>query len=120
MQTNPKVDEFMDELEHPLKEELQVVRRIILEANPKMTEDIKWGGPTFSYGKNMATLTVRTKKFVHLFFQEGASIKDNSGLLDGDAEHVRVARFHSMEEVEEKKDDLVAVVEEFVRMQEAE
>ncbi|MBV7338154.1 DUF1801 domain-containing protein [Chloroflexi bacterium TSY] len=119
MNTNPKVDDFLEKLEHPLKPELEAVRRIILEASPRMTEDIKWGGPTFSYKKNMATLNVRTKKFVNLFFQEGASIQDETGLLEGDAEHVRVARFHHMDDIQQKRDDLIAVVHQFVKMQEA-
>jgi uncharacterized protein YdeI (YjbR/CyaY-like superfamily) len=116
MNINPQVDEFMAKLEHPLKDELQRVREIILAADSKMTEVIKWGGPTFVYKGNLATLTPRSKRFVNLFFQTGAVIRDGHGILEGDAKEVRVARFHNMKEIEEKEEALKAVVREWIRL----
>lgn len=116
MNMNPQVDEFMASLEHPLKNELQRVREIILATDDKVTEVIKWGGPTFIYKGNLATLTPRTKRFVNLFFQTGVTILDSHGLLEGDAKEVRVARFHNMKDIDEKKAALQAVVREWIRM----
>ncbi len=110
MNFNPEVDEFMAKLEHPFKAEMQQVREIILGTDDKMTEVIKWGGPTFTYQGNLATLTPRTKKFVNLFFQTGAIIPNSDGLLEGDADQVRVARFHSMDDIQEKTEALQHVV----------
>jgi hypothetical protein len=116
MNRNPQVDEFMAKLKHPLKAEMQRVREIVLAADDKMTEVIKWGGPTFVYKGNLATLTPRTKRFVNLFFQTGAVIKDGHGLLEGDAKEVRVARFHDMKDIDEKEEALKAVVREWIRL----
>ena len=116
MNFNREVDAFMEQLEHPFKAEFQRVREIILAADERMTEVIKWGGPTFMYKGNLATLTPRTKKFVNLFFQTGAKIPDKSGLLEGDAKEVRVARFHSMDDVKSKAALLQAVVRAWIKM----
>ena len=116
MNINPQVDEFMATLEHPLKDELQRIREIILATDDKMTETIKWGGPTFMYKGNLATLTPRTKKFVNLFFQTGAKIQNGHGILEGDAKEVRVARFHNMQDIDEKEEALKAVVREWIQL----
>jgi hypothetical protein len=116
MNLNPQVDEFMAKLEHPLKDEMQRVREIILATDPKMTEVIKWGGPTFMYKGNLATLTPRSKRFVNLFFQAGATIRDAHGILEGDAKEVRVARFHDMKDIDKKEEALKAVVREWIKM----
>ena len=116
MNLNPQVDEFMEELHHPLKAEFQTVREIILAADSKMTEVVKWGGPTFYYKGNLATLTPRTKRFVNLYFQTGSIIPNSYGLLEGDAAHVRVARFHDMNDIQEKKEALEAVVREWIQL----
>lgn len=116
MNKNPEVDEFMAKLKHPLKAEMQRVREIILETDNKMTEVIKWGGPTFVYKGNLATLTPRTKRFVNLFFQTGAVIRGDHGILEGDAKEVRVARFHDMKDIEKKEEALKAVVQEWIRL----
>jgi hypothetical protein len=116
MNINPQVDEFMAKLEHPLKAELQRVREIILAADDKMTEVIKWGGPTFVYKGNLATLTPRSKRFVNLFFQTGATIPNGHGVLEGDAKAVRVARFHTMQDIAAKEEALKAVVRAWIRL----
>jgi hypothetical protein len=120
MNINPQVDEFMVKLEHPLKDELQRVREIILATDQKMTEVIKWGGPTFMYKGNLATLTPRSKRFINLFFQTGAAIPDGHGILEGDSKEVRVARFHDMKDIAEKEEALKAVVREWISLKDAE
>ena len=120
MNFNREVNAFIEKLEHPFKAEFQRVREIILAADERMTEVIKWGGPTFMYKGNLATLTPRTKRFVNLYFQTGAKIPDASGLLEGDAKEVRVARFHSMEDVEQKATSLQAVVQAWIELKDGE
>jgi hypothetical protein len=68
------------------------------------------------YKGNLATLTPRTKRFINLFFQTGAAIKDGHGILEGDAKEVRVARFHDMKDIDGKKEALKAVVREWIRL----
>ncbi len=110
MNKDPSVDEWFSKLDHPLKAEMLAVREAILSADDRMTETIKWGGPTFMYKGNMATINPRAKKFVNLFFQTGAVIKDRHGVLEGDAAQVRAIKFSDMDEVNAKKEALQKVV----------
>lgn len=114
---NPAVDEYLEKKAHPLHNEIQRVREIILNVHPQMEETIKWSSPTFMYKGNMASYFMNAKKHVSLMFHKGAAIHDESGLLQGDGKEARTAKFSSMAEIEERKEDLEAVVREWVRMQ---
>ncbi len=117
MNTNPKVDEYLEKKAHPLTAEIQRVREIILATDPQVEETIKWSSPTFMYKGNIASFFMNAKKFVSLMFHKGATIDNPHGLLEGDGKEARVARFESMEDIESKKDALEAVIKEWIKMQ---
>jgi uncharacterized protein YdhG (YjbR/CyaY superfamily) len=47
--SSKKVDDFLAKLDHPLRKELAVLRDTIMKVHPGITEDVKWGGPSFYY-----------------------------------------------------------------------
>jgi hypothetical protein len=118
MSTNPEVDAWFETLDRPVKAEMLRVREIILGADPRITESIKWRTPTFSYQGNLASFNP-AKKFVSLLFHEGASIPGNHLALVGDGEHARTMRFADMEEVEAGQRALEAVVRAWCDMKDA-
>jgi uncharacterized protein YdeI (YjbR/CyaY-like superfamily) len=120
MRTSPKVDEFLLKKDHPLTAEIQKVREIILSTDERIEEDIKWSSPTFVYKGNMTSYFMNAKKFVSLMFHNGAFIKDESGLLQGDGKQGRTARFESMEDILQKQDALQNIVREWIRMMDEE
>ena len=115
--SNPKVDEYLQKKNHPLTAEIQRVREIIMETDDRVEETIKWSSPTFMYKGNMASFFMNAKKQVSLMFHKGASIKNPHGLLTGDGKEGRVARFNDLEDIEQKKKALQAVVQEWIKMQ---
>ena len=117
MNTNPKVDEFLEKKAHPMTNEIQMVRQIILATDDKIEETIKWSSPTFMYKGNIASFFLNAKKFVSLMFHKGATIEDPNGLLEGDGKEGRVARFEDAADIEKKKAALQAVILEWIRMQ---
>jgi hypothetical protein len=117
MNKNSKVDSYMQELDNPLKELWESIRTVVLDTDPKMEEDIKWGAPTFIYKGNLATFNPRAKKFVNLTFHTGALIDDPEGVLEGDAKEARVFRVASPEELHNKKSGLEAVVRNWIQLQ---
>ncbi len=119
MNRNPEVDAYLKKKGHPLTAEINRVREIILDSHPDITETIKWSSPTFIYKGNLASYFMNAKKHVSLMFHKGATIADDSGILQGDAKEGRTAKFGSMQEIEDRKKDLEAVVLEWVRMQDA-
>lgn len=78
------VDDFMRELDHPLKAEMQAVRAIILGAHPEITEGIKWKAPSFAVTEYFATFNPRAKEGVQVIFHLGAKIKDIETLVIDD------------------------------------
>ena len=45
------VSDFLIELKHPLKKEMEAIRKIILKSNSELTEHIKWNAPSFCKGR---------------------------------------------------------------------
>jgi hypothetical protein len=111
-----KVDEYMHKLENPHKDLWEAIRDIILNVDPEMEEDIKWGAPTFIYNGNMATFNPRAKKFVNLTFHTGAEITDPESVLEGDAKEARVFRVTNSEELNKKKAGLELVVKNWIEL----
>ncbi|MEQ9424610.1 MAG: DUF1801 domain-containing protein [Cyclobacteriaceae bacterium] len=117
MNKNSIVDDYLNEKNHPLNDEIQRVREIILSTDPAVEETIKWQSPTFMYKGNIASYFMNSKKHVSLMFHKGAMINDPSGLLQGDGKEARTAKFASLEEIESCKSNLQAVVKEWIRIQ---
>jgi len=113
---DPKVEELIKKKKSPMTAEIQRVREIILEANDKIEECVKWSAPTFMYKGNIASFYMNTKSHVSLMFHNGASIPDKFGLLEGDGNVSRVAKFMDMKDVEKKKNALQAIINEWVKM----
>jgi uncharacterized protein YdeI (YjbR/CyaY-like superfamily) len=117
MKTNPDVDRFLKEKNHPLTDEIKKVREIILETDDRIEDAINWSSPTFMYKGNIASFFMNAKQFVSLMFHKGAKIKDHSSLLEGDGKEGRVARFEDLADIEKKKTALQEVIREWIRMQ---
>lgn len=116
MGKSAKVDEYMAKLDNPLKELWLEIRQIILDVDPQMEEDIKWGAPTFICKGNLATFNPRAKKFVNLTFHTGADIPDPHSVLEGDAKEARVFRVVDSEELTQKRAGLEAVVRNWITL----
>jgi hypothetical protein len=102
------VDEWFAERQHPLTDAMQRARQLILQADPRVTESIKWKTPTFSYQGNIVSFNP-SKKFVSLMFR-GAENEGDFPHLVGDGQLVRVMRFADVNEVEAARDELQAVI----------
>ncbi len=76
--TDPAVDAFLSTLEHPLKREIDAVRRAILAVSPSIGEGIKWNAPSFKTKDYFATFLLRSTDAVQLVFHRGAKAKDNA------------------------------------------
>jgi hypothetical protein len=110
MATSSEVDDWFARYDHPLKEAMLEVRRIILE-DERMTETIKWQSPTFMYKGNMASFNPRTKAHVSLMFHTGASIPGAFPRLVGGGDTGRYMKLFSLDEVEEASAELSAIVD---------
>jgi hypothetical protein len=109
-------DAYMKRLTHPLKDVVEAVRRIILQTDPEIGEEIKWNAPTFFYTGSMkpsdpkqykrylVVFNLFKKDCLRLVFWGGAKVNDKSGFLEGNyADGRRLASFQNLGEVKAKK-----------------
>lgn len=106
MPRSAEVDAWFEGLDHPLKDAMLRVRRVILGADRRVIETIKWKSPTFVFEGNIASIDPRTKKQVNLMFHQGASLPGKHPQLEGGGGTVRYMRFADLEDVKAKKADL--------------
>lgn len=106
----------MDKLDHPFKKEVQALRKIILNVNEGITEDIKWAAPSFSYKGYMVTFNLWAKQHVHLVFHNGAILSDKSELLEGDYPDRRMLYLANMKDVKAKKAALEKLIRQWIKL----
>ncbi|MET3699571.1 uncharacterized protein DUF1801 [Bacillus oleivorans] len=116
-----QVTEFMENLDHPLKEEIDAVRKIILSTNGQITEQIKWNAPSFCFNnEDRITFNLHGKGMFKLIFHCGAKVKDradkeplfvdDTGILEwvsGDRAIVKITDNNDVKAKEAKLRDVV-------------
>jgi len=112
--SSKKVDEFLAKLDHPLKKELAVLRDTIMKVNPEITEDVKWGGPSFYYKGDIATFSPRVKDAVTLVFHQAEGLPPGD-VLEPAPKGKAYAKFKSMAEVEAKRKGLQEIIKQWIK-----
>jgi uncharacterized protein YdhG (YjbR/CyaY superfamily) len=116
-----KVDEFLENLNYPLKAEVEAVRSIIKGVNKDITEEIKWKAPSFNYkGEYLVTFNLWEEKRIHLVFHNPQISKVKSKLLEGDYKDRRMAYFANMQDVMAKKSLLEKALKDLIKLQKQE
>ena len=93
MPKNAEVTAWMKSLDHPLKDTILHLRKVILAADKRIGECIKWKSPTFTYKGNIASINPRSKKKVSLMFHRGADIPGKHPKLVGGGGTVKYMYF---------------------------
>lgn len=76
------VEIFLSSLDHPRKQEILALRKIILNSDPSIGEDIKWNVPSFFIKEFFATFHLRGKGSVQVIMHFGAKKRDDT-IQDG-------------------------------------
>lgn len=119
------IDDYIKNLEHPLKEELLTLRKIIHESEKTLTEQIKWNAPSFCHnGDDRITFNLARKDSLLLIFHRGAKAKKMSftkpilpnyeDLLEWPAHDRAVMKFKSAEDVKKMKAKLKLIVKDWI------
>lgn len=124
---NPKVTDLLDELKHPFRNEIELLRICILKANSGLEENIKWNGPNYSFG-NEDRITMRVQppaKQVQLIFHRGAKKQDQpkdkliankSKILVWKENDRAIVTFKSMQDIESGNADLTKIINEWIEV----
>ena len=115
----------MASLEHPHKDAVEALRRVILEVAPSVSEGIKWKSPSFKTREYFATTNLREKNGVGVILHLGAkvrelsagglAIEDPEGLLTWLAPDRASVRFGSADDVQAKKAAFSAVLRGWIK-----
>jgi len=95
------VDDYVAAIPAPLDAVAAELRRVVRAAAPDARESVKWGQPVYDAGGPFAALKAFSRH-VTLTFWRGAALADPTGLLAGDGDRMRHARFTSVDEVREE------------------
>lgn len=82
------VDDWFGALNDNQAPILRDLRRIILNTDQRIVEELKWGQPCYSLGSLFCYLQ-KAKRHVTLGFQAGTRLSDPHGLLQGDGKDMR-------------------------------
>ena len=126
---NPgSVTAFIKNLEPGLADVVQAVREVILSVDSSIGEQIKWNSPSFFYTGEMKDFDPKEYKRdlvvvnIHrgkplLVFPTGASVKDKSGVLEGDyKDGRRMVNIKDLKDLAEKTQSLQLVIREWLKM----
>jgi len=73
-----EVEVFLASLEHPRKPVILALRQLILDADPRIAEGVKWNVPSFRTSEHFATLHLRAKDGVQVILHLGAKTRDTA------------------------------------------
>ncbi|MDY7225561.1 DUF1801 domain-containing protein [Hyalangium rubrum] len=123
-QTEPDVPTFLRALDHPMKKEIEAVRKIILGISPEISEGIKWNAPSFRTTDHFATFNLRPQDRVRLILHTGAKVKDTAkkglkiedpeGLLEWLAKDRCLVTLGDSKDVKAKRAALEAIVRQWI------
>lgn len=116
---NPKVDFYFDKAKKWHKE-MEQLRSIALDC--QLTEELKWGTPCYTLGKNNIVLIHDFKDYCAFLFFKGALLKDTDNILIQQSKNVQAARqirFKNVEEIVEIKAALKAYIYEAIEVEKA-
>ena len=94
----------------PAEPALRRVREVILRADPRMTEYLKYGTVQFAYQGDFANFVQHNQKRVSWMFNRGAKIPARFAHLEGAGPSARFMRFADVAEVNQRLPELTRVV----------
>jgi uncharacterized protein YdhG (YjbR/CyaY superfamily) len=110
MGKSKEVEAWLARYQNPMKEVVLRIREIILEADQRIDECIKWQAPTFAFQGNLASFFPKSKQHASLMFHLGARIPGDHPRLEGSGDTSRVMKIGSVAEANAARPDLERIV----------
>lgn len=120
-----QVEEYLQNLVHPLKREIEEVRRIVLGTDREFSEHVKWNAPSFCFhDDDRITFNLHGNGFFRLVLHRGAKAKESinvkryfedvQGLMEWVTNDRATIKFTNIKDVEVKRELLKEVVRRWV------
>lgn len=115
------VDEFLQDLSDDRKQQINALRRIILNTNPNLAEHIKWNSPSYALnGEDRLTFNMHYPDKTMLLLHMGATrkedkkgvpvMKDESGLITWNSDIRGTLSFTTLEQIEDRHLQLEKII----------
>lgn len=126
MQKYKTLEEFFADLDADKRTQVDLLRGIILNVEPKLAEHIKWNAPSYVLdGEDRITFNLMNKQgVVKLVLHMGATRKENkngtpimqdkSGLIEWSSDIRGMLTFNNIEEIETHKDAIKLIVNDWL------
>lgn len=117
-----KVTEYISKLDSELSKSIQYLRKLILDINPEIKEQIKWNSPSFYYAGEMKEFDPKEYKRdiavtnlhrgnIMIVFPTGAKIVNPDNLLEGNYPDGRkIVKFRNLQDIKNKEKLLKAAI----------
>jgi hypothetical protein len=123
---NKEVTDFLEDLNHPFRNEIELLRTCILSANNDLTENVKWNGPNYCFNsEDRITMRIQPpSKQAQLIFHRGAKkqeqpkdklIANKSKMLVWKENDRAIVTFKSLQDIENGQPDLKKIVIEWIK-----
>jgi len=110
-----QVIEYMGKLKVEHKKDIEAVRKIIKESDPKLNERVKWNAPSYYYKEDIVTFgPYKTHKLL-LVFHHPAVVSIKSSLLQGDYKDRRLVYFKDASEAKQNKKEITRIINEIIK-----
>lgn len=105
------VDAWFTKKQHPQEALMRKVRDVILAADPRIAECLKWSSPTYTFEGNLVSINPQAKAFVSLMFHTGGKIPTKLPQLTGSGATCKYMRFDDAADLRARKGELIEVIE---------
>lgn len=119
MNKSAEVEAWFEAYYNPMKPVVEAMRDVILNADPRIGETIKWQAPTFIYKGNLASFFPRAKKHASLMFHTGQSIPGDYPSLETGARFAATMKVASLDDLAGKQNELAAITVAWCDMKDA-
>ena len=115
---------YLDNLEHPLKNVLLELQLQILSNFPEISAQLKWNSLSLYYNgemkpfnpkeykRDLVVFNLNKREYILLVFPTGSKIKDNNQVLEGDyPDGRRMLKINSIEDLNNKMTDLQLLIQ---------
>lgn len=120
-----EVTTLLDNLKHPLRNEIDYLRTIIMSTGLGLSEGVKWNGPNYSIN-NEDRITIRINPFkqIQVIFHRGAKvkpqpnerlIKDEHKMLTWKENDRAIATFMQIDDIEQRSLILKEIITQWIK-----
>ena len=116
-QAEPEAQSWFTSLKPEQRPIADKLRQLILAADDRFLEEIKWGRPCYKLNRHVCYLH-KSKSAVTIGFQQGAKLADPNQILTGDGKEMRHCKYASEDEIDQQA--LLSVINEAIQLDQAE